>query len=460
MERSSKILVLALALIVVGWAQVSESQPAGDQITSLPFFNGTLWPQWSGYATVNASHGRALHYWFVQSQNDPENDPVVLWLNGGPGCSSLDGFLYENGPYSWAGNGDELLLNDNPYAWNKVANMIYLESPVGVGFSYSNTSEDYLHPSDWQTAEDNHNFLLWFFENFPQYADNEFWIAGESYAGTYIPTLAKTIIEYTNNTINFQGIFVGNGITDAVYDGPFVSVLPFEYGHGLIGPLTWQQIQNECYPDNNTVACNNLVNQSYAVFNNIDIYNIIGDCFSQRPLLLKGYEAELFGMARDGSSSSGSGSDNIVPCTNSVNAYAWLNNAEVKEAIHVRQDLTWEICSDSVFYNYDSNAGSMLTIYPELIKANLQILIYSGDVDGRVPFTGTAAWVDSLQQPLQDYWVQWYFNDDEGLQTGGFKTVYEGIQFITIRGAGHMVPQFAPAAALTFFSKFLQGIDI
>eukprot|EP01102_Stenamoeba_stenopodia_P003170 TRINITY_DN1310_c0_g1_i1.p2 TRINITY_DN1310_c0_g1~~TRINITY_DN1310_c0_g1_i1.p2 ORF type:complete len:105 (+),score=31.93 TRINITY_DN1310_c0_g1_i1:82-396(+) len=104
----------------------------------------------------------------------------------------------------------------------------------------------------------------------------------------------------------------------------------------------------------------------------------------------------------------------------------------------------------------------MLPIHQELIKGNKQILIYSGDVDGAVPTPGTEAWTSALMgvNSATEYYVPWYYNDVEGVQVGGFKTVYEGLTFITIRGAGHMVPQYQPAAAFNFFNRWINGQPI
>ena len=103
----------------------------------------------------------------------------MLWLNGGPGCSSLDGFFYEHGPFKFdrSVGGSDSDLHYNPFAWNQVANVIYLEAPAGVGFSYSNTSSDYF-TNDNQTAEDNWQFLASWFEAYPEYALNDFYITG------------------------------------------------------------------------------------------------------------------------------------------------------------------------------------------------------------------------------------------------------------------------------------------
>ena len=99
-----------------------------DQITSLPGYSGELkYNQYSGYLDGSEDGNIQLHYWFVESQNDPQSDPLVLWLNGGPGCSSMDGMLSEHGPLLVDESGDSLI--ENPYAWNLFANMIYLGIP-------------------------------------------------------------------------------------------------------------------------------------------------------------------------------------------------------------------------------------------------------------------------------------------------------------------------------------------
>ena len=116
---------------------------------------------YSGYLNVTST--KQLHYWFVESQADPATDPVVLWLNGGPGCSSMEGFMAEHGPLHL---NDDDTISMNPYAWNQKANMIYMEAPIGVGFS-KGSPDDMKHIDDDQTASDNRDALKAFFQKFP-----------------------------------------------------------------------------------------------------------------------------------------------------------------------------------------------------------------------------------------------------------------------------------------------------
>jgi serine carboxypeptidase-like clade 1 len=216
--------------------------------------------------TVDEASERSLFYYLALSERDPAADPVVLWLNGGPGCSSFDGFVYENGPFNFE-PGSTLLprLQLNPYSWSKVSNIMYLDSPAGVGMSYSLNKSDYT-TGDLKTAADAHTFLLkvlcfttssccfavyqalcvWnlmrinvllqWFELYPEFHSNPFYISGESYAGVYIPTLADEVVRGIEKgvepRINFKGYLIGNAFTDVDYD--FNSFVPFAHGMGLI----------------------------------------------------------------------------------------------------------------------------------------------------------------------------------------------------------------------------------
>ena len=136
--------------LVAGSYSVPKDDLVVQNITHLPYSH-----QWySGYLNFSKS---SYHYVFFDSQHDPDNDPLILWLNGGPGCSSLIGMVYENGPFIFEPNTTMLKLNE--YAWNKKANLLYISSPGGVGFS---KGERRVY-DDGNTAEDNLKALVAFF---------------------------------------------------------------------------------------------------------------------------------------------------------------------------------------------------------------------------------------------------------------------------------------------------------
>ncbi|PWZ03994.1 Serine carboxypeptidase-like 28 [Zea mays] len=155
--------------------------------------------QYAGYVTVDAKAGRALFYYFVEAPQDPSNKPLVLWLNGGPGCSSFgSGAMVELGPFSV--HSDNKTLYKKRHAWNRMANMLFIEIPAGVGYSYSNTTSDYYNTGDQRTTDDAYTFLITWLEKFPEYQDRDFFITGESYAGHYIPELANLILSKNRAT--------------------------------------------------------------------------------------------------------------------------------------------------------------------------------------------------------------------------------------------------------------------
>ncbi|CAM9750410.1 unnamed protein product, partial [Hapterophycus canaliculatus] len=174
----------------------------------------------SGYINVDQEHGRKIFYWFMEAQEDAADAPVILWTNGGPGCSGMLGLLTEHGPFQVRDGGKTLV--DNDYSWNKLANMLYVEIPSGVGFSYSDTASDY-ETGDDKTATDNYWLVQGWLDRFPQYRSNAFHISSESYGGHYMPQLAEEILVRNDKVkkdgsapvINFSGFLVGNPYTDA-----------------------------------------------------------------------------------------------------------------------------------------------------------------------------------------------------------------------------------------------------
>eukprot|EP01084_Bolivina_argentea_P313985 543808_1 len=171
-------------------------RPSQDRIQHLPGLNFNVsYDQYSGYLDLN--NGHHLFYWLTQSQHDPDNDPLVLWLNGGPGCSSLYGLFYELGPFHVNENGS--LYDTSKYSWNNNANILFLETPICVGFSYQDNTENNCTMNDNSTADDNYNAILKFLDKFPVYKSNDFYITGESYAGYYIPTLTLRILQGNAN---------------------------------------------------------------------------------------------------------------------------------------------------------------------------------------------------------------------------------------------------------------------
>jgi carboxypeptidase C (cathepsin A) len=361
--------------------------------------------------------------------------------------------MYEHGPYLWGVNHSNLTLIDNPFTWASAANMIYLESPAGVGFSYGTDNNDY-NTNDAQTALDNYDFLLAFFKAYPALKSNKFFVSGESYAGVYVPMLAQLIVQGNKavpaNSINLQGILVGNGVSNSDGESLMNSWVPFTFGHGLMSNALYQSIVKFCTSSPNGAPCQKAVNSAFKAYDNIDPYNIIGNCFSQRKALPSNSIAGYLRSKRPAPLET-------PPCVDAVKGSSYLNMPTVQHSIHVRAGMKWDICSNKI--SYHTNAGSMIPIYKELLQNNVRVLIYSGDDDSVVPFPGSEYWTRNLMglNPLNE-WQQWTYTNPEGTQVGGFVTTYPGnFAFTTVRAAGHMVPQTQRRAALAMFKSFISN---
>ncbi|XP_038975365.1 serine carboxypeptidase 1-like [Phoenix dactylifera] len=411
-----------------------------DRIKSLPGQpTGVEFNQYSGYVTVDTKNGRALFYYFVESQHNPSTKPLILWLNGGPGCSSLGyGAMQELGPFRVHSDGKT--LQRNKYAWNNVANVLFLESPAGVGFSYSNTSSDYDMNGDQRTAEDSYTFLVNWFERFPHYKNHEFFITGESYAGHYVPQLASTILHHntqTNQTvINLQGVAIGNAFVDSATNDK--AGYEFMWNHNLISDETYAKFCKACNFSGieSTVDCAAATEDAYVESGDIDPYNIYAPkCDDSNTTSMSGIAMADFD-----------------PCSTSyVDSY--LNNLEVQKALHIKAPKLpnpWQSCSNLAWVDM---APTMLPTIKQLITSRIRLWLFSGDIDTVVSITATKYAVRNLNLPIKSSWRAWYSKS----QVGGYVVGYEGLAFVTVRGAGHMVPSYQPERALTMISSFLKG---
>ncbi|KAG6587819.1 Serine carboxypeptidase 24, partial [Cucurbita argyrosperma subsp. sororia] len=450
------VVVVVVAAAIATAMAVPEHEH--DRITSLPGQPPVTFSQYSGYVTVNQQHGRALFYWLTEAASQPEKKPLILWLNGGPGCSSVAyGASEEIGPFRIDKTASSLYLNK--YSWNKDANLLFLESPAGVGFSYTNTSSNLEDTGDNRTAEDALIFLVQWMSRFPQYKYREFYISGESYAGHYVPQLAKRILDYnkanSNNFINLKGFLVGNAVTDMNYDA--LGTVTYWWTHAMISDTTYNSILANCNftSDKTSKPCDKVI--YYAMnheFGNVDQYSIYTP---KCPIVVPNNTVSpVRGAAiRFKNSLLRRRVSGYDPCTENY-AEKYYNLKEVQMAMHANVTgipYKWTACSDILLKNWKDSQDSMLLTYKELIAAGLRIWVFSGDTDSVVPVTATRFALNHLNLPIKTRWYPWYSRG----QVGGRTEVYEGLTFATVRGAGHEVPLIQPQRALTLLRAFLSG---
>ncbi|CAN0863678.1 Serine carboxypeptidase-like 40, partial [Linum grandiflorum] len=353
----------------------------GDLIVRLPGQLPVSFKQYGGYVNVDPVNDRNMYYYFAEAQHpDKDELPLVLWLNGGPGCSSLGyGAMTEQGPFRVASDGKALY--GNKYSWNHVVNLLFVESPAGVGFSYSKNSSDYI-TGDIKTAHDNFVFLHNWLHKFPEYKGRDFYIAGESYAGHYVPQLAQNIVlnreKTIDNSINLKGIMIGNpAIDDETYN--FGSI-DFLENHALASPEAVAAVRKHCnfsseFTGNQTEECFAADDEVNDCIYDIFIYNIYA-------------EGCTFNTGQPTNTPLPFSITEFDECSANYAEY-YLNREDVQEAMHANTTKIphpWSSCSNHLV-QYRQGSTSVLNEIQNMLHNNVTVMIYSGDIDGIVPFT-------------------------------------------------------------------------
>ncbi|XP_027099430.1 serine carboxypeptidase-like 46 [Coffea arabica] len=443
-----------------------------ELITSLPGQpSNVTFKQYSGYIVTDAQHGRALFYYFVKADSgNPLSHPLTVWLNGGPGCSSLGfGAFMENGPFQ---PGNAGLLLRNKYSWNSASNMLYVESPIGVGFSYSNTSSDYINWNDTTTAWDNLQFPLNWFKEFPQHRDSDLYLTGESYAGHYIPQLAMLLLEYNrqlnNKPIKLKGIALGNPLLDSEIS---IDASEFLWSHGVISDDMLAMKKTVCNDSryfverihkNLSKDCLDMYGtMREEVGNDTDPGDLI-----MPPCLSPTTQSTFLGGPADAKVAKKIAVGD--PCLGD-RIYAYLNKPGVQKALHIkttRFPAVWDFCSGPLDYQADNMAANIIPLLSGILRENIRILLFSGDQDSKIPLTQTRKIANWLAKDLEltafGRYGPWY----DGLQVGGWSQSFGGLEksknnthltYATVKGAAHEVPFTSPSQALTLFKAFLSG---
>lgn len=209
---------------LINSGKISEAQNAARVIN--PIFKNVS--SYSGYLTVNEHFNSNTFFWFFPAEQDYKNASVLLWLQGGPGASSLYGLFEENGPFILKNSKE---LNIREHRWSREFSVLYIDNPVGTGFSFTNNG---YAQNETQIGEELYEALKQFFMLFPDLQNNDFVLTGESYAGKYIPAIGYTILSKNENAklkINLKSLAIGNGFIDPEYQLEYGSYL---YQIGLL----------------------------------------------------------------------------------------------------------------------------------------------------------------------------------------------------------------------------------
>lgn len=460
-----------------------------DEITTLPGWDAPLPSRmFAGHvsAGVEGQYHMYEHYFFAESEGNPATDPVIVWTNGGPGASSFFGMFVELGPFYVDGNSMKTdafnktgvpTLFRNEETWTKAGSVLILNSPPPVGYSYcdpAGQSGDGYSCGNWndtRTAKHNAAFIENWVKEFPQFANNEWYFIGESYAGIYVPTLVRELIFDTalgklkKPVVDVKGFAVGDGCVGTEVlcggNGPgYYYWMEFFHGHGQISDKMYGQVHDACtlpelygYGHPITKGCEMKLTEMTDSIGGYYAYNLYDACWYENSLEPpKGAAAEV---GSSGQSSPLMGALNDYPCGGPAALFKWVRHPDVKKALHVAPDANFFSGDNGVGFNYTLTEKNLLPFYKFINeKTDLRVLIYNGDTDPAINSFVTQNWTSSLNFPIKEEWRPWTLDGKSYM--GGYVTRYENdFDFLTIRGSGHMVPEFKPKVALHFLKRWL-----
>jgi carboxypeptidase C (cathepsin A) len=422
-----RVALAAALCAVLGLApgvSAADNVGDGDQVASLPDLPVTS-PQFAGYASTSAADcadvlcggHSGLFYWLATQGASYQNQPTILWSNGGPGASSMYGFFSENGPYTIDAAGNLAAYGNS---WTSAANYLVFDHPLGVGLSfpvngvYANNLEQGI--TQLRTA------LSHVLER-RGLQQSSLYLVGESYGGTYMPVLAKQILDANERG---AGIELGGVVIVAGWVDPLLQVgtiADYALTHGLISEAQKRRLDRiyaRCvramdHPPPSTRRAGRI-------------------CEGIQPIIARMSGRYLANIALTSDIDYGP----IVD---------YLNRADVRAAIHARPEGTFELGSDEIARLYAvGEMDSQRAVVAELLDRGVPVMVVSGLNDAKdVNFIGTRKWIARMRWDRAGRYAradrQRWTSDGNVLgytRSGGGLTLVEAI------GAGHLAPRDQP----------------
>ncbi|CAF4064766.1 unnamed protein product [Adineta steineri] len=406
----------------------------------------------AGLLPVNPQHNGSLFFWHFEKKYASDKLRTVIWLNGGPGCSSSIGAWMEIGPFRFQ---DQNTMIENDGSWHLYTNLLFVDQPVGTGFSTIDT-DSFIHELD-EMANQFLSFLDQYIKVFPELLENDIYLAGESFAGQYIPYIAKAILEQ-RSALKLRGLLIGNGLIDPVTI--YKSYLPFVVANNLIvknsnlydrinievkqceQALSKQVhiLEEACYPILQEIVENGAMNNHHKK-------NQEGRCFNMYDIRLDDTIPEC--------------GRNWPPELKYVTSY--LRRQDVMSSIHINdKKVIWTQCSSSVQNTFTAyNSKPSIILLPNLLQ-QIPIILYSGEydllcnhwaieamIDGMTWNNGTG--FDSGNGTLspKDPWIV------DGKSAGLIRSA-RNLTYMLFYGASHMVPYDYPRRSRYMLHEFIQ----
>ncbi len=391
------------------------------------------YPSYSGYLTVNKTCNSSLFFWFFPAQNGHIDSPLLVWLQGGPGASSLFGLFSEHGPIQVDEAGQ---LHPSNITWNSKYHLLFIDQPVGTGFSFTADDQCYVHTED-EVARDLYAMLIQFFQIYYEYASCDFYATGESYGGKYVPAIVYKIHAENPQAklkINLKGMAVGNGLIDpynqwdygpAMYQMGLIDQRQLEYVN-LLTALAREAIRQGQY------------RQAYSIFGDLfdNVYPNMTGMIDAENYLRTNFPDKLF---------------YYIP---------WVTASEHRRQIHVG-NMTYNDGEKVQIGLQDDAMQSITSKVAVIVNSNYRVLIYSGLLDVIIPSSVTMNWVDKFEWNYADQLrgaerIVWKVKEDDREIAGYLKQAHSFF-LAWIRNAGHSVPYEQPRAAFDLIDRFISA---
>ncbi|CAL1395784.1 unnamed protein product [Linum trigynum] len=465
MEKPNSLCHLLLIIVLLPlWLSLAAAAAAAaseSTINYLPGFDGPLpFELETGYIGVGEAEEVQLFYYFVKSERNPEQDPLLLWLTGGPGCSALSGLAFEIGPLRFQVaeyNGSLPTLVYNPDSWTKVSSIIFVDSPVGTGFSYATTNSSAIRPSDIVQVSHAEEFLRKWLRKHSGFLWNPLYIAGDSYSGITLPAIVQRLSIGNENGVqpfvNLKGYMIGNPVTGGGFDNN--AQIPYAHGMALISDELYQSLKESCGGEYERIEATNLkclsnlkaFRECLSGIQPGSILDPICGFASRKPMEIAARRKFMQDKAQPDSS-----------CSPQFYSYVlckyWADDVHVRKALHVREGTIdgWIRCNYGLGYVCDIPSSFKYHVY--LSTNGYRSLIYSGDHDIVVPFLGTQTWIRALNYSIVEDWRSWHV---QGQVAGYTRTYSNGMTYATVKGGMHTAPENRPRECCAMFVRWINN---
>ena len=378
---------------------------------------------YAGYAEIN--RGKMFYYHIPHV-----NNKLVIWLNGGPGCSSDIGLLLENGPSIIKVNGNK---DENLFGWNRLANMLYVDQPLNTGFSKGQGAT-----SEAQVASDFTEFMFQMLDVYPQFQDYDIYLSGESYAGTYIPYISQDLLK---NKFNVKGLLIGNGWMDPI--SQYRSYIDFAKLNNLLLDKYLKEIEQKW------LACERSIKSKNYIFDTT-CESIADLIFQSTRDINHGKCTNMYDIRLVEEKGCGENWPYALP-----EVYKYLQNPVTMAKMHVNK--TWNECDGSVYQDLSKDKSRpSVELLPQLLS-KVPILLFNGMNDFICNYVGQEEMIKKLN-----------WNNQVGFKNKPIPVHLDGVLkgeiqaensliFLKIQNASHMVPINQPELSFHMLKHFLDG---